>query len=157
MEQKDTLSRLREQRGLTQQEVAEELGVSRQAVSQWEAGKTFPSMEKQLALSRLYGVSLEELYRDGAAQDKEVEAAIPSAGNEEEEKIPEKYPFPGKQRMGKKKIVLLAVLVSIYILVYVIGILTRSKSMATSTLRFLTAVTISVWLLYLLYRRYKKG
>lgn len=157
MEQKDTLSRLREQRGLTQQEVAEELGVSRQAVSQWEAGKTFPSMEKQLALSRLYGVSLEELYRDDTAQDKEVEAAIPSAGSEEEEKIPEKYPFPGKQRMVKKKIVLLAVLVSIYILVYVIGILTRSKSMATSTLRFLTAVTISVWLLYLLYRRYKKG
>ena len=68
MERKDNLSRLREQKGLTQQELAEELGVSRQAVSQWESGRTFPSMEKQLALSRLYGVSPEALYWEDTAR-----------------------------------------------------------------------------------------
>ena len=62
MEKENNLTRLRKQRGLTQKEVAEELEVTRQAISQWESGKTFPSIEKQLALSQLYGVSVEELY-----------------------------------------------------------------------------------------------
>ena len=37
-------------------------------VSQWESGKTFPSVKKQIVLSRLYGVPMEQLYPEGAAQ-----------------------------------------------------------------------------------------
>ncbi len=45
MEQGKTLARLREEKGLSQAEVAEELGVTRQAVSGWESGRTRPSVE----------------------------------------------------------------------------------------------------------------
>ena len=57
---------LKEQRTrckMTQEFVAEHLGVSRQAVSKWENGTSDPSTSNLLALAKLYGVSAEELLR----------------------------------------------------------------------------------------------
>ncbi|MDE7218542.1 MAG: helix-turn-helix domain-containing protein [Oscillospiraceae bacterium] len=51
---------------ITQEYVAEAIGVSRQAVSKWEKGLSSPSMANLLALAKLYGVSVEELLRDVA-------------------------------------------------------------------------------------------
>ncbi len=51
----------RVQRKMTQEFVAEHLGVSRQAVSKWESGASDPSTSNLLALAKLYGVSAEEL------------------------------------------------------------------------------------------------
>lgn len=48
---------------MTQEFVAEHLGVSRQAVSKWENGTSDPSTSNLLALTRLYGISPEELLR----------------------------------------------------------------------------------------------
>jgi len=48
---------------MTQEFVAESLGVSRQAVSKWEQGVSDPSTSNLLALARLFGVSAEELLR----------------------------------------------------------------------------------------------
>lgn len=48
---------------MTQEFVAETLGVSRQAVSKWENGTSEPSTSNLLALAKLYGVSAEELLR----------------------------------------------------------------------------------------------
>ena len=47
-------------------QVAEALGVSRQAVSKWEKGLSSPSTANLIALAKLYGVSVEELLRDVA-------------------------------------------------------------------------------------------
>lgn len=49
---------------MTQEFVAEALGVSRQAVSKWETGAAEPSTSNLLALARLYGVSAEELLKN---------------------------------------------------------------------------------------------
>ena len=49
--------------GMTQELVAERLGVSRQAVSKWESGTSDPSTSNLLALAKLFGVSVEELLR----------------------------------------------------------------------------------------------
>lgn len=49
---------------MTQEFVAEHLGVSRQAVSKWENGTSDPSTSNLLALAKLYGVSAEELLRE---------------------------------------------------------------------------------------------
>ena len=48
---------------MTQEFVAEQIGVSRQAVSKWESGASEPTMSNLLALAKLYGVELEELVR----------------------------------------------------------------------------------------------
>lgn len=51
---------------MTQEFVAESLGVSRQAVSKWETGAADPSTSNLLALAKLFGVSAEELLRSVA-------------------------------------------------------------------------------------------
>ena len=48
---------------MTQEFVAENLGVSRQAVSKWESGTSDPSTSNLLALAKLYGISPEELLK----------------------------------------------------------------------------------------------
>ena len=64
MEQRKTLARLRVKKGLSQKEVAKELGVTRQAVSGWESGRTQPSVEKLVALSRIFEMPVDGLCRD---------------------------------------------------------------------------------------------
>ena len=57
---------IKEQRArckMTQEFVAESLGVSRQAVSKWESGASDPSTSNLLALAKLFGVSAEELLK----------------------------------------------------------------------------------------------
>ena len=61
MDLKDTLRHYRTRQGLSQIELAEALDVSRQTVSKWETGTALPAAENLLALSRLYGVSVDAL------------------------------------------------------------------------------------------------
>ncbi len=59
----EALKDYRQQSGMTQEYVAEALGVSRQAVSKWETGAAEPSTSNLLALARLYGVDPGDLLR----------------------------------------------------------------------------------------------
>lgn len=55
---------------MTQEFVAESLGVSRQAVSKWENGTSDPSTSNLIALAKLFGVSPEELLKEVQANNK---------------------------------------------------------------------------------------
>lgn len=68
----------RNKAGLSQMELANQLGVSRQAVSRWESGDTTPTMDKLKTLAKLYGVSLDWLCSDAAGRELP-EAAKPEA------------------------------------------------------------------------------
>jgi len=59
----EVLKEYRQQSGMTQEYVAEALGVSRQAVSKWETGVAEPSTSNLLALAKLYGVDPGDLLR----------------------------------------------------------------------------------------------
>ena len=59
----ETLKELRTERNMTQEFVAESLGVSRQAVSKWENGSSEPSTSNLIAIGKLYGVAPEELLK----------------------------------------------------------------------------------------------
>lgn len=61
MDTKDMIRRLRTERGLSQDELAEKLFVTRQAVSRWENGETTPNTETLKQLSRLFDVSINTL------------------------------------------------------------------------------------------------
>lgn len=61
METKDILLELRQKRGLSQEELAEKLFVTRQAVSRWENGETTPNVDTLKLLSKLYDVSINTL------------------------------------------------------------------------------------------------
>ena len=61
METKEILLKLRNKAGLSQEELAEKIYVTRQAVSRWETGETLPNTETLKQLSRLYNVSINTL------------------------------------------------------------------------------------------------
>lgn len=61
MDAKDVLLKLRREKGLSQEELAEAVFVTRQAVSRWETGQTLPNPETLKQLSRLYDVSINTL------------------------------------------------------------------------------------------------
>ena len=58
------LNRARTKANLTQEQVADALGVSRQTISNWENEKTYPDIKSVVTLSDLYGVSLDYLLKD---------------------------------------------------------------------------------------------
>ena len=60
----DNLRALRKQKGYSQEQLAERLNVSRQAVSKWENGASDPSTSNLLALAKLYGISAEDLLKE---------------------------------------------------------------------------------------------
>ena len=61
MEFNEKLQELRKRKGLTQEELAEFLYVSRTAISKWESGRGFPNIESLKAISTFFSVSLDEL------------------------------------------------------------------------------------------------
>ena len=61
MEFGEKLQELRKSRGLTQEELAEELYVSRTAVSKWESGRGYPSIDSLKEISRFFSVSIDDL------------------------------------------------------------------------------------------------
>ena len=64
----ENLQFLRARQGLTQEQLAERLDVSRQSVSKWESGMTYPEMETLLRLCDLFGTDLDTLLRGSAEQ-----------------------------------------------------------------------------------------
>lgn len=57
--------------GMTQEELAEKMNVSRQTISKWELDSTFPEMEKAIALCKIFSCSLDELIRKNMNLDNE--------------------------------------------------------------------------------------
>ena len=79
----ERLQSLRRKNGMTQEEFAEQLKVSRQAVSKWESCRGYPEMEKILYICGRYGVSMDELFADElpsrpAAQPAAVPEPLPA-------------------------------------------------------------------------------
>ncbi|KIR01445.1 hypothetical protein P261_00259 [Lachnospiraceae bacterium TWA4] len=60
----EKLYQLRNRSGLSQEELAEKMNVSRQSISKWESGSSIPTIDKILELSKIYGVSTDFLLRD---------------------------------------------------------------------------------------------
>lgn len=102
----ERLAARRKEAGLSQEGLAEKLGVSRQAVSKWERSESSPDTDNLIALAKLYGVSLDDLlYVDGSIED-DVEfemtdrAAQRASGDGAAQASPETPPAPGAPAAG---------------------------------------------------------
>lgn len=58
---KDNLVQLRKLQQMTQEDIADKLGVTRQSVAKWEAGESIPDLDKCKQLAEIFGVSLDDL------------------------------------------------------------------------------------------------
>ena len=61
---KDNLMMLRTIHGFSQEEIAEKIGISRQAYAKWESGATIPDVQKCDLLAKVYGVTVDSLLKD---------------------------------------------------------------------------------------------
>lgn len=82
----NSLFHARKKYGLSQEEVAERLGVSRQTVSKWETDETLPDIRQSKKMAVLYNLSLDELI-DFDLDVREIQQAIERTSEEVEEKI----------------------------------------------------------------------
>ena len=71
----ENITYLRQRMGLTQQELAAKANVTHQAVSKWENGSSIPDLQTLMTLSRLFGVSLDELLTEALAERKAADEA----------------------------------------------------------------------------------
>lgn len=72
MELPEQLKANRERLGLSQEDVAHEIYVSRQTMSSWENGKTYPDVHSLLLLSKVFGVSIDELVKGDVVSMKDM-------------------------------------------------------------------------------------
>lgn len=102
MKLEEKLIQLRKRQGYTQLQLAEELNISRQAVSRWETGAAQPTIDNLKSLSRLYGISLDELLDDGwESRAPQTPPGVSPAGN--------RQPLTGREMILYGIILLLSV------------------------------------------------
>lgn len=65
----EKLQLLRSKNGMSQEELAERLGISRQSVSKWESGQSVPDLKKLIILSDIYNVTIDNLVKDSDEYD----------------------------------------------------------------------------------------
>ena len=75
---RDNLVQMRKLRRFTQEDIAEKVGVTRQAVAKWEAGETVPDLDKCKMLAEILGVSLDDLAN--YEPDKNLGLGVPPKG-----------------------------------------------------------------------------
>jgi transcriptional regulator with XRE-family HTH domain len=89
---KEKVVKLRKLKGLTQDEFASAVGVSRQAVYKWESGQSYPEVSKLLEMKLLFNISIDDLLDDSydvEVPEKKKKKRIPKALKEEIEKAVE--------------------------------------------------------------------
>ena len=81
----EKIVRLRKTKGMTQEELAEAVGVSRQAVYKWECGQSYPEVAKLLEIKLLFGISIDDLLDENyevAAPEKKRRKRAPKVVND---------------------------------------------------------------------------
>ena len=71
----DNLKRIRKDNNLSQEQLAEKLGVSRQSVSKWESGLSYPEMDKVLQICQLFNLNINELINEDIKEVNEMKEA----------------------------------------------------------------------------------
>ena len=112
MEFNNRLYQLRKQKGLSQEELASRLNVSRQTVSKWEVGDSTPDMEKLVAMSALFDVSLDQLVLGKEAPQAEVPAK-----SELVSIINEKVLTPDNKKKAKSALKIAAIIAGIVLFI----------------------------------------
>lgn len=139
---------LRRRRNMTQEELADALGVSRQSVSKWESDGSFPEMEKLVQLCELFGCDLDTLVRGSVeasaaqAQQSEQASAMQAAGAAYDRHMREGARFV----TGGVGLVLFGV--SLLLFLYACDPADRMAIIGTAALLLCIAAAVTLFILY---------
>lgn len=77
----DKLPKLRKENNLSQEQLADKIGVSRQAVSKWESGSSYPDMDKMIQICSILNCTLEDLLDDGTIKENKTNSQTTNKNN----------------------------------------------------------------------------
>lgn len=115
----EQLVKLRKEKGISQEALAEVIGVSRQAISKWETGATQPEMSNIIRLCEILEISPNVLF--GQEEPEEPVSGVVSADNENGSQT--------KETKGKRKLEIIVFAACCILLGMLLGFLIKSKSM----------------------------
>ena len=121
MEFNNKLYDLRKKKGLSQEELANRLNVSRQTVSKWEVGDSTPDMEKLIAISDLFEISLDELVMDKAPEPAAAQPAKSELYSEIKSDIKEKVLTDNNKKKAKKGLLIGAIILGAFLAIDIIS------------------------------------
>ena len=113
------LYNLRKQKGLSQEELANRLNVSRQTISKWEVGDSTPDMEKLIAISDMFQISLDELVMDKVQTQTGETPSKAEIVNE----LKEKVLTDENKKKAKKVLKIAAIILGVIVLIDVISMI----------------------------------
>lgn len=113
---------LRKQKGFSQEELANRLNVSRQTISKWEVGESTPDMEKLVAISDLFEVSLDELVLDKTPEEPvKAESSEQIVRSEFYSDIKENVLTDDNKKKAKKGLKIAAIALGVFVLIDIIS------------------------------------
>lgn len=110
---------LRKQKGLTQMDLAEQLNVSRQAISRWEVGAAVPSTDNLKVLGDLYGVPVDYLLNDDTSE-------VTQSTREGEEKPEDKW--IAQKRVKYKRLLIFVAVIAIAAVILIGALVPRNQN-----------------------------
>ena len=140
----EKLYHLRKEKKVTQLELAEELNVSRQAISRWEMGESYPSVENLLQIGRFYDVSVDYLVNDDYIMDENMKMP-----EEKRKKTKSNY----KEIIKKIIIVLAFTIIAITIAFYFHSVYSMILFITLSCVLVFIVYIVKLLLSYLINRR----
>lgn len=120
MEFNNKLYELRKQKGLSQEELAGRLNVSRQTISKWEVGESAPDMDNLVSISELFGVSLDELVLDKTLEQEQPSVQV--VRSELYSDIKEHVLTDDNKKKAKKGLKIAGIALGVFLLIDVISL-----------------------------------
>ncbi len=133
----EKIQRLRKSHGMSQEELAALIAVSRQAVSKWELDGALPDTDKMIQLGRIFNVTTDYLFLDEVTEEH-----LPPTASPEERPI--------KKKSRTEKIALIVFLTAVALYGLVVGLLSQSISIAILMPLSVLSLAVIIYVVYLL-------
>lgn len=141
------LFEMRKKAALSQEQVAEVLGVTRQTVSKWETDQTTPDFDKIIPISKLYNVSVNELFGEETKKEAKINESIDnqnSQTNDDNNNMSEQEMFELNRKYKKRFAILLSVAICLYILSVIPFIVFESTALMIVTFFIMIAAATAM-------------
>ena len=133
---------LRKLSGMSQEELASQITVSRQAISKWELGESIPDTDNVVQLCRLFNVSADYLLNDDVESDMDIPVV-----RENSDRLKKKY-----------TLILMYIVIGLFFLFLIVfGIISRSYLAAIVGAIFIIFFGLGILVVYILRKRQKKN
>ncbi len=138
MELYEKLFLLRKEKNITQQELAEILNVSRQAVSRWEMNVSVPSMENLILLSKFYETNIDYLVNDNLENEVNIK--------KETDNNQKLYSEKKQEKKSRQKIIFIGIFLIISVVILFLGTFLNSS---VSSAFFLLDVVLAIFVIFI--------